>query len=85
MWNLDACDPLYNKTAPNKIFGEFQKHLTKFQNVRDFKSWIPLQHDVVYETAKQQPAIIKFIKEMGYRFVPLNECIGDKMPIYKLN
>jgi peptidoglycan/xylan/chitin deacetylase (PgdA/CDA1 family) len=83
IWNMDTNDWQHFEKAPHKIFGEYEKQFRRFERVKDAKSWIPLQHDLFRQTMEQQPKIIAYTLKMGYKFVPLNECIKDVSSPYK--
>ncbi|OIR58656.1 MAG: chitin deacetylase [Amphiamblys sp. WSBS2006] len=75
MWNLDTMDWEYEAT-PVSIIGGFKKEIERKCSM--CHSWIPLQHDIHETTAYTQNIVIDYLKKCGYRFVTMDECIGEK-------
>lgn len=83
MWNYDTKDWDLEGQSEESIYGGLENELKKFKNIRFLKSWIPLQHELHERTIKMQEKIIDLILSMGYKFVPLNQCIRDPQPPYR--
>lgn len=74
--DLDTKDYLYDD--PSLIQTSKNKFSTKVSNASSTNSYIPLAHDIHYQTVANLTAfMINTLKARGYKPVTVGECLGD--------
>jgi len=78
LWNIDPLDWEDEGTRPvETLLVDYKKNLGNADPTKD--SFIALNHDVYENTVKNLiPEVIKLVKEKGFKFVTMDECIGLK-------
>lgn len=76
MWGTDTRDWEY-KDDVEKVIAELNQQLTAPGVSPATHSFISLMHDVHPTTVDTVlPAVVEYVKSLGYQFVPLTECLG---------
>lgn len=75
LWNLDSMD-YYRFADSETYYYLFYKSVTKADPKKD--SFISLQHDLHMRSIGMLPRAIAMIKEKGFKFVTLSECLREK-------
>ncbi|ORX80696.1 glycoside hydrolase/deacetylase [Anaeromyces robustus] len=76
MWGTDTRDWQYKENV-NKVIETLNEQLADPKVSPETDSFITLLHDVYPSTVNTVlPAVIEYIQKLGYKIVPLSECIG---------
>jgi len=76
MWGTDTRDWEFKENV-DKVIENLNQQLTSPGVSPKTNSFITLLHDVHASTVNTVlPAVIEYVKNLGYTFVPLSECIG---------
>lgn len=80
-WSHDSNDWQYARQRPERTLQYVREKISKVGEAGStLDSSIFLQHDTYPGTMKVQPEMIKILKEKGYKFVTVDECIGLDKP-----
>jgi len=84
LWNMDTTDYETMQTGSpiTQITDTFKKALTTNTGLNPFKDpgFISLQHDLFLQSIQQEPDIINLLKSNNFRFMTVDECVGDPWP-----